>query len=276
MKKFISILFSLLFIISLIGTIFIGILRNVILGSTFLTNVHALSTEEINLDNLKEMQKFSKKDFHEYFDQYLKEENLPTELIDEIVDQQNYKAILEDFVKDYTNYTLGNGEKPKIPEEKIQSILDDGIKAYEEKTGEKVDTELSTKIVKEVTKEVNNALEEISDNDVLNKSVQILFSDRLFFLLFGVTILLVILLIIVQKRKAFSYIGTSMSIAGLFAIIGFIKLKTFEIDLFGSFVIDIVNKGRIVGVSMIILGGLCIILQILFSKISKKEEKNEN
>ena len=221
MKKIISIIISILLFLSFL---IFGVFTSIQQEFSLIDKVDAL---DFNLKDIEKYSNMSLEDLHKTFDKELKKQDLPTELLDYIVEDQNFNKVINDYKEEYVNYLKDKGEKPQIPTQKVNEIINRSITKYnkENTTNIKINNKKVENLTNDLSTKVDDVVNKIDDNPKITGFIKIIYNPIIQKVSFIVTTSLIILLVIINKSKSLKYISIPLLIDGLLFLLGTLILK---------------------------------------------------
>lgn len=145
---------------------------------------------------------------HEILDSIFIDQGLPVELIDYIVEDDEYQVALSEYLEQYLSYSTGNGEKPVIDQARINSILDKNITKYEEDTGTTVNSEKAEELIVKMSEVIDEQVDKITENSNMKLILNFIFSKKILLaLIVNAVIWLTILVVLNLNTNLLYYLG---------------------------------------------------------------------
>ena len=303
MKKFISIILTFILSISIILLSGLSIIKSVVNKDTIMeiimpdegdtseisyivdntmlayatSNPVYLSKEDLKNMDYNELKSISNNvsKMHELLDSTFKSKDLPTELIDYIVKDSDYKKEVSNYIEQYISYTTGEGEKPVINQAKVNEVLNNNIEVYEKETGKKVNTKHVDTLTTEISETIDDKVSNIVDNSGIKNVLNLLYSKTVLITLIVVTIISIILLVVINlNTSVLYYLGTSLIINGIVYLIVRFGVKNIVIDGFEELVKLIVDKVmpslNLISILSLVIGILLVVIKVVLNKKVKK------
>lgn len=215
---------------------------------------------------------------HELFDSTFTEQGLPTELIDYIVEDNDYQEVLSDYLDQYLSYSTGNGPKPVIDQNRINTILNQNITKYEEETKTVVNTEKVEELVTKMTDKIDEQVDKVTENSKLKLLFDIVFSKKLLLgLIVNTLIWAVILVILNLNTSVLYYLGTASLLHGIAYIVIKLAIKvlgnrTTEFQSIINTVANLISsKINLYIILSIVIGIILIGIKIVLNLTTKKK-----
>lgn len=220
--------------------------------------------------------------FDEAMDKAFKETGFEEE-ISEYIDTKDLQKAVEEYLKDYIGYQLGEESMPTINSPEVNKILDKAIDKFEEKTGEKIDRSDVDKALEEFDTNLakNDKISSQVDSQTLEamKFIYIISTSKA--LIIGLIIALIVLIAIVfllnmNVTSTIAYLISAFLINGICIIVIPIAMKLLGSSLNAAE--DLINTLSkpfyIYGMISIGISILLIITNIII-KIVKKNTENK-
>lgn len=265
MKKFLSVLLSILFFIALSGTLLLGILRKNLSGSTITNlavelmkpvaieshnnglyypsdgkiiknvqyNYNDFDISSLDLSNID----LSVLDINALIIKYCEAAgiNVDDEFIAQILADPKTSKFIDKYITEITEYAAGVKTDLKIDPIDVQNVVNNAIDKYEIKTGEKVDrTGLNENIavaVKESTPSITAAIDEVKEENAesfeQSKLLIQLLSLKVFLICIAVCVVLALIILLINQNifAWFKYISIPTIITGALIFIAGIILN---------------------------------------------------
>lgn len=242
MKKFLSVLLSIIFAIVLLVTLMFNIVRvNVTpskimdLGASMINSMALAPSYDDGLFHPdQKVLSNAGYDIGEIVQQLVKANGydfkVDEELIADILSDSETKDLVDSVMNQAVDYMAGKTETIELNPDKIESVVVKSIKKIEDKTGEKIEydsAELKAEIaagVEEALPSVTEALDEVKEENGadLEMALKVLdfFSIKYLFILIGILIVLAALIFVLNMNvfTMFRYISIPVIIVGLILI----------------------------------------------------------
>lgn len=307
MKKIISIICTLLLSLFVVAFSFLCLFRNTLNKETimniifpseekqkevsYITKETELAYVEIPYDisdlegiDVNKLQGLSndKGKIHELLDSTFKDQGLPTEIIDYIIEDNDYKQTVSDYISDYIDYAAGNKSAPVIDQTKVNTILDNNIKKYEQKTGKTVKRDKVEELVEKMSEKIDETASKVTENSSVKKVLNILYSKKLLIgLIVSIVVLLIIIILLNLNSNLLIYLSAVSLIHGIAYIVlkkiinvlGTKELLKSIVDVIKPIISSKINTSIIIS---LILGILLICIKVVLNKkeITKNVEKS--
>ena len=244
MKKFISVILSILFFIGLFGTLLLGVLRKNISGST-ITNLAVELMKPVSIKNpdnglfypdegklIKTVQysyddfdisgiDFSNLDINSIISEYCEASGVDVEpeFIAEVLSDSKTSKFIDKYITEITEYVTGVKDELDINPEDVEMVVNNAIK-----TGEKVDrsglNENISAAVKESSSSITAAIDEVKEQNKESleqaKIIVQLLSIKTFLICIACCVVLSLLILLINKNIFcwFKYISIPAIAAG--------------------------------------------------------------
>ena len=297
-KTVISVILTIVATVCIIGFLFLKTSNKIILnetkggtnGSTSI--ITSLDKDLFGIDVTK-YKKYENVDtvtpemVHEVVDGALIKKGYPPKVVDYILKEDNYQEMYTTYKNEIFGYLKGEIEKPKFPEDRLNGMIDRGLRKYNEENANKINVEKAildfNGEVSVLTDSLNNKIEKIKGIPGVTKLINVLTNSTLrTILLIGAIVSIVLLLVINKVFVGLIYTGVSFILSGIGLLCATVitkldalsKVKDTFINSFNLFEGELTTKGIIciVGGALIIIGA--IVLKIVVSK-KKPEVKEE-
>lgn len=211
--------------------LFLGILIVTFLTifrSLFLENANAKSLNDLNLEEIKNLTKYSSGDIHDWIDDYLKEYDIPIEVLDEVEEEQ--KQIVNEYIKSFIVSSKNKENIPEIPEEKIKSVMTKGINAYNKKYNTNISVEKVNALIHNLTSKLESVLSIIHQNISFFGWFRFLLNDTVYYSFIVITILLLLIMIFTYRKESLFSLGGISIFEGivLLGIYTVFKISSFQ------------------------------------------------
>lgn len=260
MKKFLSILISVLLFFALLGTLLLGIVRKNVSGST-ITNLAvelmkpvAMETHNNGLyypdeGKIVSVVQYDYNDFdfsnldltnldiNALVNEYCEAAGIDVDadFISEVLADPQTSKFVDKYVTEITEYAAGVKTELKINPVDVQNVINNAIDKYEIKTGEKVDrtglNENIAAVVEESAPSITAAIDEVKEENAESfeqaKIVIQLLSLKVFLICIAVCVVLALLILLINKNVFiwFKFISIPAIIAGALIFIAGIVLN---------------------------------------------------
>lgn len=245
MKKFFSVLLSIIFALSLLFTLLLSVVRFNFSYSTItdlagqlLRPVSKAPSIEYHNDGLfhpgdavitlaSSNDDLADMDINEMVKKYLKENNvdMEPEVLADIISSPEVSQAVDKYAGEIVNYVTGESAELNIDPAEITNIVNVAIDKYEEATGDKVDRtgleEEVAKSVNEVIPELTAALDEAKQENAESldalKKVNTLLSVKVFVICIVVTVIFALIILLINRNVFtwFKYISIPMIVDGV-------------------------------------------------------------
>lgn len=239
-----------------------------------ITIEEAHAKTELNISDLEKFSNYTKEDVHKVLDGILKEKEIPTTIIDEILENEEQKQVIDNYVEEAITSAKQGKELPSIPTDKIETILTTEIEKYNEKNNTNISVSKVKGLVNDFTKKVEPVFNFVNQNITLLSSFRFIFNDTVYYSLLAITLILILIIAVIYKKEAiFSFGGISI-FNGLMLFITFIVLKSDQLKNILEFLpINLTNLKNSFFTSSIIFLVTGILLFILYRGLLMYEEK---
>lgn len=243
------------------------------LRGLFLENVSAKSRNDLNLQEIENLTKFSSGNIHDWIDEYLIKYDIPMEVLDEIEIEQ--KELVNEYINSFIE-TAKNGEDiPEIPEDKIKEIMIKGVKAYNKKYNKNLSMDKINLCLNDLTGNLKTALKIIHQNISFFGWFRFLLHDAVYYSFIVIMISLIVIMAITYRKEFFFSVGGISIFSGitLFITFGILKISAFQ-NILEFLPLDLskLKTTCIILASILIIVGF-LLLTIYKFIISMKKEK---
>ena len=243
MKKFFSVLLSILFALSLLFTLLLSVVRFNFSYSTISDLAGQLlrpapKTSSIEYRNeglfhpgdavitLASSNDSSEMDINEMISKYLKENNvdMEPEVLADIISSPEVSKAVDKYAGEIVDYVTGESAELNIDPKEITNIVNVAIDKYEESTGDKIDrtgleeevTKSVQEIVPELTVALDTAKKENAESLEALKTVNTLLSVKIFIICIAVTAVFALIILLINRNVFawFKYISIPMIVVG--------------------------------------------------------------
>ena len=276
-KKLLSGLFTtiLLLLITILSSVLIT--RTMLSDDTISNILNVLTTnnnETINTDDINIEENVNDNILIEdIINGVLDETTIPNEVLD-YFNKSEIKEYLNNYLTQYIKYGMGMNELPILNTPEFNNIINDAIKEYETKTGNKVNKEEINEIITEVDQTI--AKQELPSNpyiDLSQKVMRLCFDNKTIYIL--ITLIVITLLIItllgglrILFKKISSTLIVNSVILTLFSLVlSFIANKN---ELLTSILKIIIKDLNIYAYTSFGIGVVIFILLIFFKPKEKE------
>lgn len=266
-KRMVKTVLNVLLFLSILILSYLTILRGVI------PNTNA----KIDLSNIGDITKYSNKEIHEALDDILKENNLPPAIIDEVLENNESKEIINDYVNEVINSATVGGELPNIPKEKIESTITKGINKYNQKYNTNISVDKVKAVVESFATKIEDTLNIFYQGISFLGYFQILLNNTLYYTVLGVVLVLILLMAIFYKKEFLFSLGGITIFNGIVLFLTYLIVKIESITNLLSFLpfeLKKMQNGFFTGGIIFIMTG--IILLIMYKFLCIWEEKKQN
>lgn len=274
---FLSILLSCLLIALSVISIAQGTLNiKAQVSNILIKNVYA--EKELTSADLLNIQNLTPSEIHGYLDNYLIENDIPTEALDYVLSSGDYKSIINNYINDYQNYLAGIGEKPVIPTESINTLINDGLTKYNEETGSNIDIENITTTVTENISKVEEQINKVSENSYVKTGFKILYNPLLqTYLIIGIVVLIGLLILINWSFvKSLPYLITASTFSGIFLTVAKVAIEKIniigELNIINGILNKVSDKIITFGIVYLVLSVILIIIYFILKKTDEPKE----
>lgn len=179
-----------------------------IIRGLFLSEVNAQTLGDISIEDLNHFTKFSNTDIHGLFDDLLKQNNLPIEIIDEIMDSKEPNEVINQYIETFISSTQNGQDIPEIPKEKIEEILEKGIQKYNQKYHANISVAKGKEIVASLIPKLQKILQIVQNNMSFFGWIRFLFHDKVYYsFLILLFLFMMIMAILYRIEFLFSFGG---------------------------------------------------------------------
>lgn len=275
MKNILSVLLTLLLILLLVGLIGISSIKNGLNETESISFLMDVSAEEITKDNFL----ISSELAHKYLDEEFQKRNIPTQLIDYMIANEEFKALAEDYKDSYIDYMQGKSEKPNIPTEQVYQIIESETEKYNQDTGNTFDSTILKEQIETSISKIEDKMDSVSNNKVFTFGLKVL-NNKYLTTYFVVAIAFVcIVLFILQKTRGFIFLSVANIGAGVLTILlsqimNLSKLQNIK-EMLGSIYSSAKSSLLTYGFITIIIGILISIIPICLHFSKKGIEKHD-
>lgn len=267
LKKILHVLLNILLFLLLITFSYLTLIRG----------VFAKSIEDVKISDIESLLDYSKNDFHQLLDKTLNEYEIPVAVLDEVIDSGSHKEIINDYLNNYVNAVKKGSAIPSIPTDKINQIMIKSVENYNQKTNSSVKIDKITNMTNSISKKIENKLEPITKNSALNKTIQFLYNDSVYYSFLVIICIIILLIALIAKKEALISLGIISMINGFLILGSYFLLKFDAIKNIMDFIIrdsdTLLQNVIVVGGIFLITG---IILLLLYQFIQKKTNTNKD
>ena len=214
---------------------------------------------------------------HNVLDNFLKDYDIPTQVIDEIAESNEPQEILKEYTNEFITTALNGEELPEIPVDKIEKVLNKGIEKYNEKFGTDISLNKIKQMVEEFSEKIKATLQLIHNNLQILQSFKVILNNTLYYGMLLLTAMLILILAIWQKKEALFSLGGISIFNGLVLLItyGILKLEQIAplLKLLPIDVAEFQKSFSISGSAFTIVGILLLIMYRTVIYIQEKKEK---
>ena len=208
---------------------------------------------------------------HQYLDEDLKKQGIPTDTVEYVFKEDNYEAMYYDYRAKAIGYLKGTNEKPELELDRISKMVERGLTKYnEDHKDSNLDVQKIKGEVNKVAKDIDTQIEKLKDNKAITSAFKVATSTPLYVasIIFG--LLSVVILIVINKINGVKLSSIGVGISGLILVIGSYIVS---IDLLNN----IMGSIRTIGIIYLIIGVLLTVIATIISKKKPKiEEKEES
>lgn len=306
MKKFFSILISIVFTIALLVTVLLGIVRTNFKASNLIKMAGDISksVSYVAPDNglyypgmnvvrtvgYEDSIDLSNMDFNALIQQYCEVSGVEVDesFVKEILEDPETSKFLDKYVDEIIDYTTGAKTELNIEAADVQKVVNNAIDKYEAKTGETIDrTGLNEEIeqgIKEALPEIQSAVDEVREEnaDVLEsvKLVMEILSLKVFLICVAACVILALLIILINFNllNGLKYISVSGIVCGVIIFAAAIIAQGIVLNLemikaAKDLILMFIGKIKIVSyVDILISVVFCVLSFVLSKKIAKNNE----
>lgn len=247
------------------------------LRGLFLENVSAKNLNDFNLEEIKKLTKYSSGDIHDWLDEYLKEYDIPIEILNEVEIEQ--KELVNEYINSFIE-TAKNGEDvPEIPEDKIKEIMIKGVNAYNKKYNKNLSMDKITIFLNDITGKLKTALKIIHQNISFFGWFRFLLNDTVYYSFIVIMISLIVIMAITYQKEFFFSIGGIIIFSGLTLLLTYqiFRLSSLQ-NIFEFLPFDLIslkNKFLSSGIVFIIIGFLFLITYKIIDTYKAKRTKSK-
>ena len=258
MKKFFSILLSIIFALCLLATLVLSVVRfnfNTSTITEFATQIFKVSkapviefeddglfypeqkiitNAQFNPDDLGDFDMSSidltNMDINEIVQTYLADYDVDPAVVSEILASPEITQTVSQYADEIINYMTGASEELNIDPAQLTKVVNTAIDKYEEKTGEVIDrtgleetiSENVEAIVPELTATLDTAKEENAEAFEILRKVNIVLSTKVFILAICVCLVLALIIFLINMNifVCFKFISIPSIVDGLILFIG--------------------------------------------------------
>lgn len=243
-----------------------------IIRGTIIENANA-KVDTTSITQIKKLLNYTPNDLHKIFDDILKENDIPTNIIDEIIENKAQKEVIDQYLNEVVEATQNRTEIPEIPKEKLKSLLTEAIQKYNTKYHTNISLDKIQDLINELIIKANLFFNLINQSIVLLNSLQIIFSDSIYYTVLILTLILILIMAITLKKEALFSLGGISIINGLILIgnYGVLKIPKLQniLKLIPFNLAEIEHSFLISGSAFIITG---IFLFIMYQILIKHEK----
>ncbi len=205
---------------------------------------------------------------HQYLDEDLKKQGIPTDTVEYVFKEDNYEAMYYDYRAKAIGYLKGTNEKPELELDRISKMVERGLTKYnEDHKDSNLDVQKIKGEVNKVAKDIDTQIEKLKDNKAIPTTLKVATSTPLYVCSIVFGILSVILLIVLNKKDGINLTAIGVGISGFILVLG---SNIVNIEILNS------SMGSIRSIGIIYLAiGVILKVVVSFSK-TKIEEKEES
>lgn len=198
---------------------------------SYLTIIRGVFLEEVeaktNFDSskIRALRNYDKDDLHKIFDNILRENEIPTNLIDEILDNENSKMVIDDYLNEVIASSENKRSLPEIPKEKIETIIITSIENYNQNHQENISIAKVKKLVSDVSRKGEVVLNFVNQNIKIISGIRFIFNDTVYYSFLIITLILIIMIAILFKKEAIFSLGGISIFNGITLLITHFILK---------------------------------------------------
>lgn len=218
-KRILKTVLNVLLFLSLIILSYLTIIRGVLFEQ-----VDAKS-EPIDMTKIQSLANYTKEDFHKIFDGILKENEIPVQIIDEILEDQNQKQMIDDYIDEVIDAIQSQKKVPEIPIDKVENVVETGIQKYNQKYNTNINASKMKTLVNDVVKKGEVVLNFVNQNLKILNGVRFIFNDTVYYSFLFLTLILIIVIAILFKKEAIFSLGGISIFNGLALLITFCILR---------------------------------------------------
>lgn len=275
MKNILSVLLTLLLILLLVGLIGISSIKNGLNEKEGISFLMDVSAEEITKDSFW----ISNELAHKYLDEEFQKRNIPTQLIDYMIANEEFKELVEDYKDSYIDYMQGNSAKPNIPTEQVYQIIESETEKYNQDNGDTFDSAILKEQIETSISKIEDKMDHVSNNKVFTFGLKVLNNKHLTAYFVVAIALVCIILFILQKTRGFIFLAIANIGAGVLTILlsQIMNLSKFENikEMLGSIYSSAKSSLLTYGFITIMIGILISIIPICLYFSKKGIEKHD-
>ncbi len=269
-KRIVKTILNVLIFLTLVVVSYLTIFRGI-----FLETANA-KTNNIDFNSLEKINNYSTADVHKALDGILKENDIPTDMIDEVLKKEENKEVIDNYVNEVTDAVKEGKELPGIPKQELENILNKEITEYNKKH----DTNISLSKIKTLISDFEQKAEQLlkianSGMKIIN-GLKIVLSNKLYYGMLAVTLVLILIHAIIFKKESIFSLGGISIFNGIALIIPYFILKISELQdilvMLPFQVAEMGNQFLTSGIIFIITG---VVLLILYKIILVYQDKKK-
>lgn len=254
---------------------------------SYLTIIRGLFLETANaktidMSTIGSVKNYSKEDIHGMLDDILKENDIPTNVIDEVLEDENNVKIIDDYVNDVVDATINGENIPDIPTKKIEEVMEKGITAYNKKYNANISFDKVKKLVEQFAEKADTLLKLANQSSSVFSSLRLLLSNKIYYGVLIATLILILLIAVIFKKEAIFSLGGISIFNGIVLLITYLGLSIRNIEemleLLPINLVKLKQPFLATGIIFIITGIVLFILYriILVNQKRKLEKANHN
>lgn len=246
-----------------------------IIRGVLFENVEAKTTS-LTIEEIEKISNYTKEDVHKVLDGILKENDIPINIIDEILTDKEEKQIIDDYMNEVKSSLKKGNDLPEIPTAKIENLLNSSIQKYNQKYQSNISFTKVQKVVNELSEKANMILNFANQNLNILGKIRFIFHDKVYYSFLIITLILILVIAIIFKREALFSLGGISIFNGLVLIITYFILKLSQLQNILEFLPfslkELKQSCLLTGIIFIITG---ILLFILYRILLIHEEKKK-
>lgn len=205
----------------------------------------------------------------------LEDTTVPNEIID-YIESEEISEYLNEYITQYFQYTIGMAEMPVFNSPEFNELINDGIKEYEEATGNDIEKEEIDNIIEKIDETVANV--ELPSNKYVETAKQIIrvcFDNRTIYIMIALIVIInIIIAILVGFRSMIRRLSIILVINSLLLFGGSLALTFLGYNEVINSIIKIMIKS--INSLANITFGIGVSMYILLIFINPKKTTKEN
>lgn len=269
-KRIVKTILNVLIFLTLVVVSYLTIFRGI-----FLETADA-KTSNVDFNSLEKIKNYSSADVHKALDGILKENDIPTDMIDEVLEEEKHKEVIDDYVNEVTDAVKEGKELPSIPKQKLENILNEEITEYNKKHGTNISLSKIKTLINDFEAKADQLLKVANSGMKIINGLKIVLSNKLYYGVLAVTLVLILIHAIIFKKESIFSLGGISIFNGIALMIPYFILKISELqDVLIMLPFQVTEMGRQFLTSGIIFTITGIVLLILYKIILVYQNKKK-